>query len=59
MGLPVDEQALTRISRVGITELDKALRIFCEVLEVTLLDPSGVQPGLPSTVKGDLLVSMS
>jgi hypothetical protein len=55
----VDEQALTRISRVGITELDKALRIFSEVLEVTLLDPSGVQPGLPSTVKGDLLVSMS
>ena len=46
----------TWISGVRIWQLDEALRIFCEILEICFLDSAGVQAGLPTTVKGDLLV---
>ena len=41
---------------IRVTELDKALRVLGVVLEVGLLDSSGVEAGFPPTVEGDLLV---
>ena len=35
--------SLTRVPGIRITELDKALRIFCKVFEVTLLHTTGVE----------------
>ena len=46
----------TWIPGIRVTELDKALRVLGVVLEVGLLDSSGVEPGFPPTVEGDLLV---
>jgi hypothetical protein len=49
-------QSLTRISWIWIAEFDEALRILGEVLEVGLLNATGVEASLPPPVEGDLLV---